>query len=124
MGMDEMTKALNARLADLREANEVYRRASWDRSSDIQRNDREIRFLLDIKALATQPAAPVGEETPEQWSARWNAAKARTAAPPPSPQKVLELLKRAQRTIERDYPNGQLAIDIRAALSTNPGEQE
>jgi hypothetical protein len=46
------------------------------------------------------------------------------AAPPPSTQKVLELLKRAQRTIERDYPNGQLAIDIRAALSTNPGEQE
>lgn len=35
-----------------------------------------------------------------------------------------ELLKRAQRTIERDYPNGQLAIDIRAILSTNPGEQE
>lgn len=40
----------------------------------------------------------------------------RLAAPPPSTQKVMELLKRAQRTIERDYPNGQLAIDIRAAL--------
>lgn len=53
--------------------------------------------------------------TDEEW---------KSAAPPPSTQKVVELLKRAQRIIERDYPNGQLAIDIRAALSTNPGEQE
>jgi hypothetical protein len=37
---------------------------------------------------------------------------------PPSPQAAMrEALERAHKIIERDYPNGQLAIDIRAALS-------
>lgn len=49
--MSEKTIArIDARLADLREANETYRKASWDRSDAIQRNDREIRWLLDTKS--------------------------------------------------------------------------
>ena len=31
---------------------------------------------------------------------------------------LVEALRSAQRIIERDFPNGQLAIDIRAALSS------
>jgi len=31
---------------------------------------------------------------------------------------LVEALRESQRIIERDFPNGQLAIDIRAALSS------
>ena len=31
---------------------------------------------------------------------------------------LVEALRSAQRIIERDFPNGQLAMDIRAALSS------
>lgn len=45
-------------------------------------------------------------------------------ASPPSPQETRRALERAQKIIERDFPNGQLAIDIRAALSTSPAPAE
>ena len=47
----EAMNLIDVRLADLREANEIFRKSSWDRSSDILRNDREIRWLIDFRTL-------------------------------------------------------------------------
>lgn len=47
---------IDRRLVDLREANEILKKASWDRSSDILRNDREIRWLIDFRTVLRLPA--------------------------------------------------------------------
>ncbi|MCA6114292.1 hypothetical protein J6524_05025 [Bradyrhizobium sp. WSM 1738] len=47
----EPVELIDKRLADLREANEIFRKSSWCRSSDIQRNDREIRWLIDLRTI-------------------------------------------------------------------------
>jgi hypothetical protein len=41
---------IDKRLADLREANDVFRTHSWDRSSAIARNEREISWLRDLRS--------------------------------------------------------------------------
>lgn len=53
---DSVKRAINSideRLADLREANENYKTHSRDRSSEIQRNDREIYFLRNLRSELT-----------------------------------------------------------------------
>jgi hypothetical protein len=52
----EAVDLIDKRLADLREANEIFRKHRWDRSGDIQRNDREIRWLIDLRTIISNPS--------------------------------------------------------------------
>jgi hypothetical protein len=59
---------IDARLADLREANETYRKSSWDRSDAIQRNEREIHWLREIRSeLLLERRTPPASESPPDW---------------------------------------------------------
>jgi len=68
----ELFSLIDTRLADLREANDIFRKMSWDRSSDIQRNDREIRWLIDFRTLlpASPPSPVAGEWQPIETAPR------------------------------------------------------
>ncbi|MGY4288848.1 hypothetical protein ACVWXO_008068 [Bradyrhizobium sp. LM2.7] len=52
-GNSEAKSLIAERLADLRAANDTFRGMDWDKSSEIQRNDREIRWLLDLRSVLT-----------------------------------------------------------------------
>lgn len=57
---DDIKRAINLideRLSDLREANENYKTHSRDRSSDIQRNEREIYFLRNLRSELAVPSS-------------------------------------------------------------------
>jgi len=56
------TSLIDRRLTDLREANDVFRGMDWDKSRDIQRNDREIRWLIDLRTVLTSDHAPSPRE--------------------------------------------------------------
>ena len=56
------TSLIDRRLTDLREANDVFRGMDWDKSRDIQRNDREIRWLIDLRTVLTSDHAPTPAE--------------------------------------------------------------
>lgn len=51
----ELFRLIDERLADLRKANDIFRGMTLDKSSDIQRNDREIRWLIDYRTVLLQP---------------------------------------------------------------------
>jgi hypothetical protein len=56
---EEVFKAIDDRLADLREANEIFRKDSRLSAQDgIHRNDREIRFLKDLRSEVILAALP------------------------------------------------------------------
>jgi hypothetical protein len=52
----EALQLIKNRLADLREANEIFRKDPRDMSRDIHRNDREIRYLADLNTLLRSPS--------------------------------------------------------------------
>jgi hypothetical protein len=54
--MSEAIALIDERLADLRKASDIFRNTNWDRSSEIQRNDREIRFLRDLRTIVSSLA--------------------------------------------------------------------
>ena len=58
------TSLIDRRLTDLREANDVFRGMDWDKSRDIQRNDREIRWLIDLRTVLTSDHAPTPAAQP------------------------------------------------------------
>lgn len=60
---DEALSLIDKRLADLREANDIFRASSWDRSTSVERNDREIRWLIDLRTILRLP--DVAAEAPE-----------------------------------------------------------
>ena len=64
----EAVRLVDARLADLRNANDVFREMDWDKSREIQRNDREIRWLIDFRALLITGVAQA--ETKPKWANR------------------------------------------------------
>lgn len=47
----EAISHIDVRLADLHEANGVFQSTTRDRSIEIQRNDREIRWLNDLRSI-------------------------------------------------------------------------
>jgi hypothetical protein len=69
----ELFRLIDERLADLRKANDTFRGMDWDKSSDIQRNDREIRWLKDFRSLIPDVAYTAKEPTPAQIDAALNA---------------------------------------------------
>lgn len=139
--MDEMTKAVLAAWRDRFPTN-AY---AWPGAPE--------SFAAEAVrvALAAQPAAPVGEPVgePVDVTNHHNALKCpycnpqglQFAAPPPCTQKVREaftpqdawdeLVNKDDRTSPEEYPDHCLIsfeelqdYILRAALSTNPGEQE
>ncbi len=51
----EASSLIDKRLVDLREANDIFREMDWDKSRDIQRNDRKIRWLIDLHTVLHFP---------------------------------------------------------------------
>lgn len=72
------TGLIDERLADLREANDIFRARSWDRCSAIERNQREISWLTKLRAVLTSDHAPTAQQriaapSNDQLSKLWNA---------------------------------------------------